>query len=257
MKYTMTIEQIKEKIHTKTYTDDEWSLYKNDERKGVQALIEKHEKKEEEKRQLQTHFQEMLTYENTLWSKGFVHVAGIDEAGRGPLAGPVVAASVIIDEHFYIEGLNDSKKLSESKRELFFDLIKEQAITYGIGIVDSKMIDQINIFQATKLAMKQAILDMAKKADYLLIDAVKLNEVSIRQHAIIKGDQKSISIAAASVIAKVTRDQLMKKYDEQYPQYQFGLNMGYGTKAHLEALETYGPTPIHRVSFTPVKEANR
>ncbi|WP_102028199.1 ribonuclease HII [Salirhabdus sp. Marseille-P4669] len=254
MNKTLTISQIKEKVHNESFTNEEWKSFQIDERKGVQTILSSYQKKLEKKESLKKHFYEMLQYEQKCWNSNIHYVAGIDEAGRGPLAGPVVASAVVIDESFYIEGLNDSKQLSEKKRELFFDQIKEQAISYGIGIVDNHTIDQINIFQATKLAMKKAVASLSETPNALLIDAVKLPELPIRQEAIIKGDQKSISIAAASVLAKVTRDRIMKELDQQYPAYQFASNMGYGTKEHLEALQKYGPTPFHRMSFGQVKK---
>ncbi|SET83427.1 RNase HII [Salinibacillus kushneri] len=250
-----TIKEIREKLATDTYSPSEWEAYQKDNRKGVQDLVSKQKKKDKEKQQQKDQFEHMLIWEKNLWNKGYTYIAGIDEAGRGPLAGPVVAGAVIIDESFYIEGLDDSKKLPESTRERFFDEIKEKAVGFGIGIVDSQTIDQINIYQATKLAMKKAVMDIKNDPQYLLIDAVKLPELPVHQESLVKGDQKSVSIAAASVLAKVTRDRMMKDIDREYPSYQFASNMGYGTKVHLEALKQNGPTPFHRRSFTPVKEA--
>jgi ribonuclease HII len=254
MTKTETISQIKEKIESHNFTKTEWETYLQDERKGVKAIVDRHNKRLQEKQVLLAHFQEMLKFEKQQWNIGQLHIAGIDEAGRGPLAGPVVAAAVVIDREFYIEGLNDSKKLSEKMRESFFDEIKEQAVSYGIGIVENGLIDRINIYQATKLAMKKAITSLSVHPEHLLIDAVQLTEVPIEQQAIIKGDQKSISIAAASVLAKVTRDRMMKEIDKEFPAYQFASNMGYGTKDHLEALQEFGPTPYHRMTFAPVKD---
>ncbi|GAA0495473.1 ribonuclease HII [Salinibacillus aidingensis] len=252
-----TIKEIREKLTNESYSAADWQAYQEDNRKGVQALVLKEQKKHAERQKNLEHFQGMLMWEHRLWEQGYTYIAGIDEAGRGPLAGPVVAAAVIIDDSFYLEGLDDSKKLSESVRERFFDTIKEKAVDYGIGIVNAKTIDQINIYQASKLAMKKAVLELKHQPQFLLIDAVKLPELPIQQESIVKGDQKSVSIAAASVLAKVTRDRMMKEIDRQYPSYQFGSNMGYGTKMHLEALEQFGPTPYHRKSFSPVKEATQ
>ena len=176
-------------------------------------------------------------------------ICGIDEAGRGPLAGPVTAAAVILPKDVNILYLNDSKKLTARRRELLYDEIMEKAAAVGVGVVSHDRIDEINILQATYEAMRQAVGKLGVVPDILLNDAVTIPEVGIRQVPIIKGDAKSISIAAASIIAKVTRDRLMVDYDTVYPEYGFASNKGYGAKAHLEALKKYGPTPIHRQSF--------
>jgi len=195
----------------------------------------------------------LYEYELDLIKQGYQLIGGIDEVGRGPLVGPVVAACVVLPLNYKLPGLNDSKKLSEKKRELFYQIIKKNALGIGIGIIDEKIIDQVNIYEATKLAMKAAIKNNPIKIDYLLIDAMKL-DVDIPFQAIIKGDQKSLSIAAASVIAKVTRDNLLLELDKKYPQYNFKNNKGYGTKKHLEALKIYGALKEHRVSFKPVQD---
>lgn len=184
--------------------------------------------------------------------KGYSIIAGIDEVGRGPLAGPVVAAAVILSEDFYLPGLNDSKKLSKAKRESYYTYIKQHA-DIGIGIVDHKEIDQLNIYQATKKAMQMAVQSLTRTPDYLLIDAMTL-PLSVPQESIIKGDTKSASIAAASIVAKVVRDRMMEQFAKKYPYYGFDQNMGYGTKEHLDGLKIYGPSDIHRLSFSPVKE---
>lgn len=176
-------------------------------------------------------------------------ICGIDEVGRGPFAGPVVAAAVILPKNNPILYLNDSKKLSEKKREQLYDEIMEKAVAVGIGMVGPQRIDEINILQATYEAMREAISKLPVKPDLLLNDAVTIPEVDIKQVPIIKGDAKSVSIAAASIIAKVTRDRLMVEYDEVLPGYDFASNKGYGTKAHIEGLQKYGPTPIHRMTF--------
>ena len=178
---------------------------------------------------------------------------GIDEVGRGPLVGPVVAACCILPEEFSLDGLTDSKKLSEAKRNYFFEEIKKQAISYGIGIIDEKKIDEVNIYEATKLAMKDAISKCNPKPDYVLTDAMKL-DLDIPVKPIIKGDLKSITISAASVIAKVTRDKMLYELDKKYPMYDFKNNVGYPTKKHLEAIEKYGIIKEHRKSYGPVKE---
>ena len=177
------------------------------------------------------------------------YICGIDEAGRGPLAGPVVAGAVVLPKGCRILYINDSKKLSEKKREELFDVISREAVSVGIGIVSAQRIDEINILQATYEAMRQAIQKLSVQPDILLNDAVTIPGVSIRQVPIIKGDAKSISIGAASIVAKVTRDRLMVEYDKILPQYGFASNKGYGSTEHIEALKRFGPTPIHRATF--------
>jgi ribonuclease HII len=193
---------------------------------------------------------QMSIYEKQAYMQGFRYVAGIDEAGRGPLAGPVVASCVILPEGCMIEGLNDSKKLRPIQRERLYDIIVEKAVSIGTGIVDEKSIDHVNILNATKLAMKNALEQVKPRPDILLIDAVRLDKVDITQVPIIKGDALSVSIAAASIIAKVTRDRLIDLADEVYPQYGFKNHKGYGTPEHINAIKKYGICPIHRVSFT-------
>ncbi len=192
---------------------------------------------------------------NKLWdfeknlNKGEKYVAGIDEVGRGPLAGPVVTAAVILKKNDIFEGINDSKKVSRTNRERLFIDIMDRAISIGIGIVDEKVIDEINILEATKLAMKKSIKNLDIKPELLLIDALKLDDIDIKQFGIIKGDMKSISIAAASIIAKVTRDRIMYGYNKKYPEYGFLTNVGYGTKEHIDAIKKNGYTEIHRKTF--------
>ena len=193
----------------------------------------------------------MKEYENELYDKGINLIAGIDEVGRGPLVGPVVCACVILPKDFYDERINDSKKLSEKKRNLLYDVIKENALSIGIGVSSVEVIDEINILEATKKAMIEAINNSKIKPEYLLIDAVKLN-IDIPQKSIIKGDSKSQSIAAASIIAKVTRDAMMYELDKIHPEYDFANNKGYGTKKHIEALNKYGVLKEHRKTFEPV-----
>lgn len=192
-------------------------------------------------------------YERELREKGITLIAGVDEVGRGPLVGPVVAACCILPLEFNLDGLTDSKKLSEKKRDYFFEEIKKQAISYGIGIIDEKKIDEVNIYEATKLAMKEAINNMDVKPEHILIDAMPL-ELDIPTTSIIKGDLKSITISAASVLAKVTRDRMCLELDEKYPMYDFKSNKGYPTKKHLEAIEKYGVIDEHRRSYGPVKD---
>lgn len=192
---------------------------------------------------------EMLKIEDSLYSEGYEYICGIDEAGRGPLCGPVVAAAVILPKDKYIEGVNDSKKLSLKKREKLYDDIKKEAISVGIGIVDVDIIEEINILNATKLAMIKAIKDLKIKPDYLLIDGNQLIDIDIEKQTVVSGDAKSESIAAASIIAKVTRDRMLVNFDKLYPEYGFAKHKGYGTKMHIEAIKKYGLTPIHRKSF--------
>ncbi len=192
----------------------------------------------------------MKEFENELYENGIKYIAGIDEVGRGPLVGPVVTAAVILPRDFYDERINDSKKLSEKKRELLYDVIMENAVSVGIGISSEDVIDEINILEATKKAMIEAVNNLSVKPEHLLIDAVKLN-IDIPQTSIIKGDAKSESIAAASIVAKVTRDRMMVELDKEHPEYDFKHNKGYGTKKHIEAIEKYGILKEHRKTFAP------
>lgn len=192
----------------------------------------------------------MKEFENELYESGIKYIAGIDEVGRGPLVGPVVTAAVILPRDFYDERINDSKKLTEKKRELLYDVIMENAVSVGIGISSEDVIDDINILEATKKAMIEAVNNLSVKPEHLLIDAVKLN-VDIPQTSIIKGDAKSESIAAASIIAKVTRDRMMIELDREHPEYDFKHNKGYGTKKHIDAIEKYGILKEHRKTFAP------
>ncbi len=191
---------------------------------------------------------DMFIYENKLFAEGVALIAGMDEAGRGPLAGPVTAACCIPDFSKIVEGVNDSKKLTEKKRESLFDLIKSSSVSFSVVSVDEATIDEINILNATKKAMKEALQKLEIKPEYLLVDAVKC-DFGLPYSPIIHGDALSYSIAAASVLAKVTRDRLMLEYDELYPEYGFAKHKGYGTKQHIEALKKYGPCPIHRRTF--------
>lgn len=191
----------------------------------------------------------MTKYENELRQKGCRYIAGVDEVGRGPLAGPVVTAAVILPADFDLLGVDDSKKLSEKKRQELFEQIKERAICYAIGMADNQRIDEINILQATKEAMKQAITDLEIQPDHVLIDALTLKDVDIPQTGIVKGDAQSVTIAAASILAKVTRDRMMVQLHEAHPWYDFDHNKGYGTKAHYAGIEEHGICPLHRRSF--------
>ena len=198
---------------------------------------------------------DLYKYEKELYKRGITYIGGVDEVGRGPLIGPVVTACVVLPKNFKLEGLNDSKQLSEKKRNIFYEYIKEHAIACEVGIIGPEKIDEVNIYEATKLAMKQAINKVQKKIklEHVLIDAMPL-EIDIPTTSIIKGDAKSISIAAASVIAKVTRDKMMYELDEKYPQYGFKSHKGYPTKKHIEAINTFGLIEGYRKTYGPVKE---
>lgn len=213
--------------------------------------------KQEREQVLREKLQTMQVYERDLRAAGKRCIAGVDEVGRGPLAGPVVAACVVLPEDFDVLGVDDSKKLSEKKREQLYDAILSEALAYGIGMQDNASIDEINILEATKEAMRCAIIEAEQRLrektgcgiDHILIDALTLREIAIPQTGIVKGDSASLSIAAASILAKVTRDRMMVEYDSIYPGYAFAKNKGYGTKAHYEGLQAQGMTPIHRRSF--------
>jgi ribonuclease HII len=197
------------------------------------------------------HSQVNLTTERMLWAQNIEHIAGVDEAGRGPLAGPVVAAAVIFPKEFIMDDVDDSKKLSARKREELFIMISQQAMSIGVGIIDHKVIDRINILQATHAAMQRALENLAVKPDYVLVDGNSFNHDTLRFQNIIGGDATSFTIAAASIIAKVTRDRLMCEFDTCFPQYGFARHKGYGTPQHMEAIRTYGICEIHRKSFHP------
>lgn len=251
----LTISEIENKLSFITeQTDPFIKQLELDDRKGAKSLLLKWNRKMERDQKEKTKFHEMCYFENKYRKQGFQNIAGIDEVGRGPLAGPVVAAAVILPADFYLPGIDDSKKLTEQKREEFARTICEKALAVGIGLIDVDVIDSINILEASKKAMLSSISELSIKPDFLLIDAVKLT-TPYPQEAIIKGDAKSVSIAAASIVAKVTRDRLMKDLDKEYPEYGFSQNMGYGTKEHLLAIEKYGVTKYHRKSFSPVKDA--
>ena len=248
-----TIKEIKELLATVKELDNPLFLeFEKDPRSGVQKEICKRKKAIQAELDEDFRLETMLSYEKELYKQGLTFIAGVDEVGRGPLAGPVVAAAVILPKDCKIRGLNDSKKISKKKHLEIFQVVQEQALSIGIGFMDNHIIDQVNIYEATKLAMKEAISQLSPQPEHLLIDAMKL-ELPISQTSIIKGDANSLSIAAASIVAKVTRDNLMKDYDSQYPGYDFVANAGYGTAKHLEGLDKLGVTPIHRTSFEPIK----
>ncbi|KXT78750.1 ribonuclease HII [Streptococcus sp. DD13] len=248
-----TIKEIKEQLSLlKSLSDPQWSAFEADSRAGVQRAIQQRRQAIQKEKAEEDRLEAMLTYEKDLYKKGFNCIAGIDEVGRGPLAGPVVAAAVILPKNCKIQGLNDSKKIPKSRHLAIYHAVLDQAIAVGVGVMDSRTIDEVNIYEATKLAMKEAFFQLAVLPDFLLIDAMKL-DLPTPQESIIKGDANSLSIAAASIVAKVTRDQMMAAYDVQYPGYGFTKNAGYGTKEHLQGLEKQGVCPIHRQSFEPVK----
>ena len=196
---------------------------------------------------------DLYSYERELIKEGITLIAGVDEVGRGPLVGPVVTAAVILPINYQLEGLTDSKKLTEKKRDKFYDILMHDAISIGIGIKDEKIIDEVNIYEATKLAMMEAINNLDVKPEHVLIDAMPL-DISIPHTSIIKGDAKSLSIAAASVVAKVTRDRMMYELDKKYPMYDFKSNKGYPTKKHVDAINQYGIISEHRKTYGPVKD---
>ena len=196
---------------------------------------------------------DLLEFEKELYKNGIELIAGVDEVGRGPLIGPVVAAAVILPKSYNLEGLNDSKKLSEKKRDEYYEIINRDALSIGIGIIDEKIIDKVNIYEATKLAMKEAIDSLEVTPEHVLIDAMPL-EINIPTTSIIKGDAKSLSIAAASVIAKVTRDRMMYELDKKYPMYGFASHKGYPTKKHIEAINEHGLIEGYRQTYAPIKD---
>lgn len=223
-----------------------------DGRAGVQAAISKRKRELQKQVDEDLRLEKMLAYEKELYTQGIQLIAGVDEVGRGPLAGPVVAAAVILPKACKIPGLNDSKKIPKSKHKEIYEAVLQNAVAIGIGIKDNQVIDQVNIYEATKLAMMEAIGQLEPQPQHLLIDAMRL-DLPISQTSIIKGDANSLSIAAASIVAKVTRDQMMEEFDKEYPGYDFAQNAGYGTAKHLAGLDKLGVTPIHRRSFEPVK----
>lgn len=248
-----TIKEIKEALAKITELESPlFKEFEKDSRTGVQKEIERRKKSIQAEIDENLRLEGMLSYEKELYAQGISLIAGVDEVGRGPLAGPVVAAAVILPKNCKIKGLNDSKKIPKKKHEEIFQAVKDKALAIGIGIMDNHVIDQVNIYEATKLAMKEAISKLDPQPEHLLIDAMKL-DLPITQTSIIKGDANSLSISAASIIAKVTRDKIMASYDKEFPGYDFSQNAGYGTTKHLEGLEKHGVTPIHRKSFEPIK----
>ena len=248
-----TIKEIKEQLANIQRLDDPLlTELEQDSRSGVIQAIAKRKKEIQKRLDEDERLEGMLAYEKECYARGMELIAGVDEVGRGPLAGPVVAAAVILPKACKIPGLNDSKKIPKSKHKEIYEAVLQNAIAIGIGIKDNHVIDQVNIYEATKLAMMEAIGQLEPQPQHLLIDAMKL-DLPIPQTSIIKGDANSLSIAAASIVAKVTRDQMMEEFDREYPGYDFAQNAGYGTAKHLAGLDKLGVTPIHRRSFEPVK----
>ena len=245
----VTFNEIKEKLESTDVEKLPYVLenYKDDKRKGIIKLIEKQEMRYKKFLQEQQRIENMRIYEEK--QSEYEYIAGIDEVGRGPLAGPVVTCAIILPRGARILYVNDSKKLSAETREELYDILMEKAIDVSIGIENNQVIDEINILQATYKAMQQSVNNLKIKPDIILNDAVTIPDISVKQVPIIKGDSKSITIASASIIAKVTRDRLMVEYDKLYPEYDFINNKGYGSKKHIEALKKYGPCPIHRETF--------
>ena len=248
-----TIKEIKEQLANIQRLDDPLlAELEQDSRSGVIQAIAKRKREIQKRIDEVERLEGMLAYEKVCYARGMELIAGVDEVGRGPLAGPVVAAAVILPKACKIPGLNDSKKIPKSKHKEIYEAVLQNAIAIGIGIKDNHVNDQVNIYEATKLAMMEAIGQLEPQPQHLLIDAMKL-DLPIPQTSIIKGDANSLSIAAASIVAKVTRDQMMEKFDREYPGYDFAKNAGYGTANHLAGLDQLGVTPIHRRSFEPVK----
>ncbi|MFW5998139.1 MAG: ribonuclease HII [Bacillota bacterium] len=251
-----TIKELKKYLINNSVDFDFIKKMKHDTRKGVRRLADRYQKKMLQKEKIEQRWKNMNRKLYNLQNKGFELIAGVDEAGRGPLAGPVVASAVILDPEIKILGLNDSKKISYKKREKLFAIIKKKAVAVGTGIVSSTKIDKVNIHNATYIAMREAIKDLNIIPDYILVDGNKeIPDFNIQQEQIIDGDNKVNNIAAASIIAKVTRDRIIEKYDAKYPGYGFKENKGYGTSQHIEALKRLGPTPIHRYSFSIVEKS--
>ena len=248
-----TIKEIKEQLANIQRLDDPLlAELEQDSRSGVIQATAKRKRELQKQVDEDLRLEKMLAYEKELYAQGIDLIAGVDEVGRGPLAGPVVAAAVILPKACKIPGLNDSKKIPKSKHKEIYEAVLQNAIAIGIGVKANQVIDQVNIYEATKLAMMEAIGQLEPQPQHLLIDAMKL-DLPISQTSIIKGDANSLSIAAASIVAKVTRDHMMEEFDKEYPGYDFAQNAGYGTAKHLAGLDKLGVTPIHRRSFEPVK----
>lgn len=245
----MTIKEIESLFASKCLSAAEVDCFREDERKAVGQVIRRWERAEQEKARVDA----LYEYERSFEAEGRTYIAGVDEAGRGPLAGPVVVAAVILPSGLFLPKINDSKKLSPKVRDELYDMIIAQAVAVERAIIDAATIDRVNIYQATVNGMYDAIFGLKPQPSQVLIDAVRLDRLPMPSLPLIKGDAKSASIAAASIIAKVERDRMMDEYDKLYPVYGFAQHKGYGTAQHVEALQKYGPCPIHRRSFEPVK----
>ncbi|MCI8341731.1 MAG: ribonuclease HII [Firmicutes bacterium] len=246
-----SIAEIKEFLNNISVADIPGQIeqFARDERKGVESAVKSAMKRYENYINEQKRIDSILVYERECYEMGFVHVAGVDEVGRGPLAGPVVTCAVILKKGERIEGVNDSKKLSKAKREELYDIITERALDFSVAAVSPEEIDNINILKATHKAMSASVKGLKVKPDFVLVDALTIEGIDMKQRGIIKGDEKSLSIAAASIVAKVTRDRIMEEYDKIYPQYGFARNAGYGSPEHIAAIKRYGILPIHRRTF--------
>lgn len=248
----LTIKEIKNKLLEVDTLDDDFLLeIKKDERVGVQKLFNSKLTQLKHLQSLKAAFKERFVYEKSFWQQGKTMIAGVDEVGRGPLAGPVVSCAIILPHDFNLYQVNDSKQLSPSVRKSLYQKIINNCVAYGIGIADNNVIDDINIYEATRVAMKQAVNNLKVTPDEVIVDAMDI-DVPIHQTKLIKGDAKSVSISAASIVAKVFRDNIMDEYARKYPEYDFKHNAGYGTKKHLDALNKFGATSIHRKTFSPV-----
>ncbi|MGY3730413.1 ribonuclease HII [Lactococcus termiticola] len=248
-----TIKEVKAQLALVKRLDDSFfTELASDSRAGVQSAIKQRQKQIQAMEAEEARLEEMLSFEKELYAQGISLIAGVDEVGRGPLAGPVVAGAVILPENCKIPGLNDSKQVPKSKHKAMAEAVKEKALAYGIGVISPEVIDEVNIYEASKLAMMEAIRQLKPQAEHLLIDAMTL-PLAVEQTKIIHGDARSLSIAAASILAKVARDEMMADYDKTYPGYDFAHNAGYGTAKHLEALKKQGITPIHRKTFEPIR----
>lgn len=251
----MKIAEIKELL-SHNPSEEQLSELRLDERQGVQKLIAAYDKKLQKMSEEKERFQKMLAFENKFYEEGAEYICGVDEAGRGPLAGPLVVASVILPRNCFINGLNDSKQLSTKKRDALYDEIMRIALDIEVNIVSISNIDELNIYRATQQAMEQVISGLKTSASVALIDAMPVHVDNVKSISIVHGDALSASIAAASIIAKVTRDRIMERLDEVYPEYGYAGNKGYGSAAHMEAIRTYGATRWHRRSYEPIKSMN-
>ncbi|MBO8171049.1 MAG: ribonuclease HII [Bacillaceae bacterium] len=254
--HKMTIQEVENwlKDQSEELTEDLLEQLEQDSRAGIRRLAEKVKKQQERQQKLRDQWDRMTRLEQNLYSQNYQRIAGVDEVGRGPIAGPVVAAAVILPRDFYLPGLNDSKQVPPSLRDAYYVEIMDKAVAVATGVSSVAVIDEINIYQASLRAMKEAVLALDPQPEITLNDAVTIPDLQLDQVPVIGGDGKSVSIAAASIVAKVTRDRMMAEYAKQYPEYGFDQNVGYGTPNHYEALKKYGPTPIHRRSFKPVSD---